>query len=91
MRRGNDNGWLLDDEGKLIGISLGADFTAEHEWGIKDIQAGFGISSDLKIFGIARRLVSKKPVDRIYFKETATKSILIFHNSSWFAEDLKKD
>ncbi len=90
MRRGNGGSWLLKANGDLIGISLGADFTAEHEWGIKGIKSGFGISLDDKIFGIARRLISKVPVEKIYFKETGTKSILIFHNSRWFADDLKK-
>lgn len=90
MRRGNDNGWLLDDNRKLVGISLGSDFTAEHEWGIEGIKESFGISSDPKIFGLRRRLISKVPTEKIYFKETGTKSILIFHNSRWFADDLNK-
>jgi hypothetical protein len=35
MRRGNDNAFVFGDDGTLAGVSLGADFTAEHEHGIK--------------------------------------------------------
>jgi len=43
MRRGRDGEVWKDEEGKLIAVNLGADFCAEHEWGIK------GIRSKLKI------------------------------------------
>lgn len=40
MRRATaDMMWLTDDSGKLIGISLGADFCAEHEHGVKGLRA----------------------------------------------------
>lgn len=61
MRRGHDNGWLKDDMGRLVAVNLGADFTAEHEWGIKGIQQSFGISADLNVFGIQRRAITAIP------------------------------
>ena len=36
MRRANDSKFWIE-EGILIGLSLGADFTSEHEWGIAGI------------------------------------------------------
>jgi hypothetical protein len=61
MRRGHDQGWLLDENGRTVGINLGADFTAEHEWGIKGIQRAWGISADKTVFGIARRTITTIP------------------------------
>jgi len=58
MRTGNmDASWIsLDDkEENIIGINLGADFTAEHEWGIKDIKQHFKIGQKEKDIGIKAR------------------------------------
>lgn len=65
MRRGRDNGLLKDDNGKVIGINLGADFTAEHEWGINKLQDLFGISESG--FGIERRTITKIPNGKRWF------------------------
>lgn len=43
MRRGSDNGLLKNENGHVIGINLGADFCAEHEWGIKGLRQMFGM------------------------------------------------
>lgn len=44
MRVGRLNkGWLLDTNEKFIGISLGADHCAEHQWGITGIERMLGI------------------------------------------------
>jgi hypothetical protein len=32
MRRGNEGQFLQNEDGSLLGINLGADFCAEHEW-----------------------------------------------------------
>lgn len=42
MRRGNRNGWHVE-EGKIIFLSLGADYCAEHEWGINDLRLMLGV------------------------------------------------
>lgn len=34
---------LKDDDGRIYGVVLGADFTAEHEWGVKRLKRDFGI------------------------------------------------
>jgi hypothetical protein len=44
MRRGRDNGWLTNDEsGDFMGVNLGSDQVAEHEWGIKGIKQVLGV------------------------------------------------
>lgn len=42
MRRANDNGFLFEGD-VLVGVNLGADYCAEHEWGIKNLCRDFGI------------------------------------------------
>jgi hypothetical protein len=78
MRAGRDGGLLLGDDGKLIGISLGADFTSEHEWGIKRINESFGIAPTEKTFGLKRRLITKRP------------SLLTWHEGDFKSWDKKK-
>lgn len=60
MRRANDSQFLLEN-GLLLGINLGSDFTSEHEWGIKGIKNLFGIPSGEKDWGLVRRQISKVP------------------------------
>ena len=38
---------LMYEESKFVGINLGFDYCAEHEWGIKGIQEAFGLQTDL--------------------------------------------
>jgi hypothetical protein len=61
MRHGNDANWLKDEAGNLVGLNLGADFTAEHEWGIKKLYTAFGVSDDPAVFGIKRRAITAVP------------------------------
>jgi hypothetical protein len=44
MRRGRDNSWLMDGD-KLVGINFGAEFAAEHEWGIADLRNRLGVAN----------------------------------------------
>jgi hypothetical protein len=46
MRRGYNSELIKDDNGKLIGVNLGADYCAEHEWGIDSIKNAFGVNVD---------------------------------------------
>lgn len=68
MRKAYNNVSIVRNEEKeneLIGVSLGYDFCAEHEWGIKEIKENFGISAKDKI-GIDARSITKGSV---IFKE----------------------
>ena len=66
MRQGRDNDILVLD-GKLIGINLGADYCAEHEWGIAGIQADFGM--DKSKLGLEGRKVSSCSPELIWLEK----------------------
>ncbi len=53
------------DPGLLLGGNFGADFTAEHEWGISPIKRDFGIPEDIAVYGLARRKVTTLPKDSL--------------------------
>lgn len=44
MRRGREGSVWRDESGKVIALNLGADYCAEHEWGIKGLKRLLGIS-----------------------------------------------
>ena len=61
MRRGGaaEKPFYLEDGEKIIGFNLGADFCAEHEWGLRDLRPNFGC--DEEKMGIAKRTITKIP------------------------------
>jgi hypothetical protein len=61
MRRAFRGGFIAGTDGNPIGIYLGADFCAEHEWGIKKIKQAFGIG-ETKQPGLPRRMITRIPV-----------------------------
>lgn len=63
MRHANDAEVMKIDD-KLVGFNLGADFCAEHEWGIKGIVREFGV--DKGKVGIDGRMVTVVPKSLIY-------------------------
>lgn len=85
--------------GQVIGINLGWDFCAEHEWGVKDLNRAFGIpgkperrsgvhglvSGDL--VGADTRTVTKVPKDLKFFENIDGYAYLFFSSSiSWIVE-----
>ena len=61
MRRGREGKiWKSEETGEVIAITLGADFCAEHEWGIKGIKRMLGMKElnvpDLKLGKVDRVL-----------------------------------
>jgi hypothetical protein len=66
MRKANDSTFLTVENNVLIGVNLGADFTSEHEWGIKGIKQLFGIEPKDTDFGLKRRKITRVP-DTIVF------------------------
>jgi len=69
MRRAyNDYGFLMDENDVFMGISLGYDFTAEHEWGIKDIRRDLGIPElTRRNVGIKSRTVTSKNIKEFMY------------------------
>lgn len=63
MRHANDAEVMKIDD-KLVGFNLGADYCAEHEWGIKGIVREFRIDRD-KV-GIDGRMVTVVPESLVY-------------------------
>lgn len=72
MRKAYSDNCIITDEAgeEFIGISLGYDHCAEHEWGIKGIKRDFGLPEpDKKHMGIKSRIVTKIPDNLIFKKE----------------------
>lgn len=69
MRRGFNSDWLKDDKDNIIGINLGADFTSEHEWGIKDLREVLGVDNDENVLGIERYRTKKPKMEGIFLIE----------------------
>ena len=94
----NDFGFVVDEKsGELLGISLGYDHCAEHEWGIKELMNSFGLPEDPKIFGVEKRAITKSgEPDLQYFKgiikDKKRHDILIFSDSySWMDNEKEKE
>ena len=83
-KAGQNNGTIIIDD-KFIGVSLGFDFTAEHEWGIKGIKRNFGIPESTKRnMGIKSRTITK--CSPLIFKEETHKKnkfALLYSGLSW--------
>lgn len=69
MRRGFNNGWMNDENDNLIAINLGSDFTAEHEWGIKDLYEILGVENDENVLGIERRRTKNPKMEGVILIE----------------------
>jgi|AntAceMinimDraft_18_1070375.scaffolds.fasta_scaffold06517_6 hypothetical protein len=69
MRKAYNDFGILAEDNVFYGISLGYDFTAEHEWGIKGISRMFGIPElTRKNIGIkSRTITTKKAKDVLVF------------------------
>jgi hypothetical protein len=72
MRKASSNYGLIIIDDKFIGISLGYDYCAEHEWGIKDLKSICGIPEASKDnMGVKCRTITVVPT--IVFKESTHK------------------
>jgi hypothetical protein len=68
MRSGRDQE-ILETEGKLIGVNLGADYCAEHEWGIKGIKSRLGIDDSKQ--GLSKRIISSTHKDLTWLENVS--------------------
>lgn len=68
MRTAHHNVGIIGDP--PFGVSLGFDFCAEHEWGIKNIKAMLGVN-DKAGPGIARRTMGRNPEAGMYLTTLA--------------------
>jgi hypothetical protein len=68
MRKASADYSIIVIDDKFVGFSLGYDYCAEHEWGIKGIEESFGIpEGSKKTMGIVGRTITKCPP--LIFKE----------------------
>lgn len=71
MRRAtHDVQWIKDENGQLLGLSLGYDFCAEHEFGVKRMKQDLGISGGE---GIEGRTMTQQPRLASYFEYERTR------------------
>lgn len=58
MRLAYKNEWMDDRFGNIIGVNLGADYCAEHELGINNLQDTLGVINNPNVFGIEKRIIN---------------------------------
>lgn len=90
MRSGRMKSGVLELDGNFYGFSLGADFCAEHEWGIGDLKSMFGVEPKLKAVGIADMQFTKTPSDCLLFFEKGKRSYLLCSHQIHHSSDIEK-
>lgn len=58
MRQSFGGAFLYNEKGEFVGINLGYDYCAEHEWGIDIMNRRLGVSGDLSVEGFERRRIT---------------------------------
>mgnify|MGYP001312351759 CR=1 FL=1 len=86
MRKAYNDFSIISDDNSFYGISLGYDYCAEHEWGIKGIQRSFGINNDL--LGVDGRTITKNAI-RLF--ENKNYYMLTSYYPSWRNKELSFD
>jgi len=91
MRAASQDYAIITDESgeQFLGIALGYDYCAEHEWGIKEIKQRFGIpEGSRKNMGVASRSITKNIPNLIFKKETYKKQkfALLFTGYQYWRE-----
>lgn len=80
---------IIYSNNTIIGVSLGFDFTAEHEWGIKDLKHKLGIPEYIKTY---KDLLIKHPKNLFFIESQDFYTISSMHNSlKKYIENRKKD
>jgi hypothetical protein len=93
MRRSRGTNFLVED-GIFFGITLEADFTAEHEYGVKGITQAFGIPrEDRSKIGIERYTITEISTNLTLAKKGKRKikeGLLFFHTYGSLQEELRQ-
>jgi hypothetical protein len=58
----------LDPSTRTLAVNLGADYCAEHEWGIKKLYEAFGVKYETGTYGLKKRKISKVPKSLVWVK-----------------------
>ena len=87
--RATYNPEAIIENGVFLGFNLGADYCAEHEWGIRDLARDLGLPTGSDVFGIKKYTITKQPslmrVLRYQSHNVKYVSILV-HTHSWLNE-----
>ena len=87
MRIGShDYGIFIDNKKNFIGVSLGYDYCAEHEWGYDDLKRKFGIPElKKKTLGVKSRSITKCIENLIFLRQTFKKKkfAILYTGSDW--------
>jgi hypothetical protein len=89
MRKATQDYGLIVDDDKFVGIALGYDYTAEHEWGIQDLRALCGIpEASKKNIGVRGRTITKVPP--LVFQEVTKKGVkfaILYTGNKWHTQE----
>jgi hypothetical protein len=77
MRRGNKADIVVDNDVK-VGFTLGSDWCAEHEWGIKEIRKAFGMQ---EVDGLERYVIRQQPRMPVFFFRRGNDAVLVYQPS----------
>lgn len=94
MRKASQDNGIIVVNDKFVGIALGYDYCAEHEWGIKDLKRVCGMpEANKNNMGVKNRTITKCP-PLVFREETHKKrnfAILYSSSSTWQTqEELEK-
>lgn len=76
MKRAGYETDFVHSENGLVGILLDADFTSEHEWGIKSLLQSFGISRKEDEFGVEPRRAKAVEEQNFFFHREDNRAVL---------------
>jgi hypothetical protein len=90
MKKASQNNGLIVIDDKFIGIALGYDYCAEHEWGIKGLKRICGMpETSKKNMGVRNRAITKCPL--LVFREETHKNrkfaILYSSGNTWQTQE----
>lgn len=76
VRRSRNPVWLMND-GVFVGINMGADNIAEHEWGINRLQSMLNVDENNKTPGIEKRRCKPTEVNVLLKEDDDTLNLLV--------------
>jgi hypothetical protein len=91
MRQATSNYEFLNEMGTYLGVSLGHDYCAEHEWGITEMTNALAIPElTRKNIGVQSRTITLAPLENIQYREVGEYTYFTFVAYHWrgkFSED----
>ena len=93
LRRSFRMEWMKNKQGEVMGINLGADYCAEHEWGIDRLKEVLGIQ-DTNPSGIESRKITLLPEENLFVldevKKKKTGKTILMVEGQWTIRAVKE-